>query len=135
MKKNDRVTLLIIKDGHILLLFRFRKGREYYVFPGGGVDDNETIEQAAVREAKEETNLDVGNLKELFVVENEGRPEHCILVGNFNGKLNVGGPEAERQAPDNVYRLEWIAFDCVNALTLLPEGIKQKVCKEVLFNN
>ena len=49
----------IVKDGQILLVRRsiddFLGG--YYEMPGGGVDDGETIEQAAMREVKEETGL------------------------------------------------------------------------------
>ncbi len=49
----------IVKDGQVLLVRRsiddFLGG--YYEMPGGGVDDGETIEQAAMREVKEETGL------------------------------------------------------------------------------
>ncbi len=49
----------IVRDGKILLVRRsvddFLGG--YYELPGGGVDDGETIEEAAIREIKEETGL------------------------------------------------------------------------------
>ncbi len=50
----------VVNDGKILLVRRsiddFLGG--YYELPGGGVDDGETIEQAALREVKEETGLE-----------------------------------------------------------------------------
>ncbi len=49
----------IVKDGKILLVRRsvddFLGG--FYELPGGGVVDGETIEEAAMREVKEETGL------------------------------------------------------------------------------
>lgn len=49
----------IVRDGKVLLVRRsindFLGG--YYELPGGGVDNRETIEEAAMREIKEETGL------------------------------------------------------------------------------
>lgn len=53
------VDVLIIADNKCLLLMRNNdpvKGT--YWFPGGRIYKNELIEQAAIRKAKEETNLD-----------------------------------------------------------------------------
>lgn len=49
-------------DGEILLV-RSHKWHGKYVVPGGHVELGERIEQAAVREAKEETGLDIYDLK------------------------------------------------------------------------
>lgn len=55
----NRSAGIVIKDGKILLIHRFNKGDEYWVFPGGGVEEGETPEQAAVREINEETTINV----------------------------------------------------------------------------
>lgn len=46
-------NLLVVKDDHVLLLKKPRRG--WYVAPGGKVDANESIYEAAVREFQEET--------------------------------------------------------------------------------
>jgi ADP-ribose pyrophosphatase YjhB (NUDIX family) len=47
----------IIHDGKILLTRR--EDFEVWCLPGGGVEDGESLAEAAIREAKEETGLDV----------------------------------------------------------------------------
>ena len=49
-----RVRRILIKDGMIALIKRTRDGETFYVFPGGGVEEGETEEQALKREIKEE---------------------------------------------------------------------------------
>ncbi len=127
-----RVVLIIVDNNKILLLYRFKNGEEYYVFPGGGVEDGEEILDAATREAKEETSLDVTVQELLWEYENNGRIEHFFLVNKFSGELRIGGPEEERQSPDNVYRLEWVSFEKARDLKLLPETMKNRVLEHFL---
>jgi ADP-ribose pyrophosphatase YjhB (NUDIX family) len=51
------VVIAIIRDGRVLLTKR--EDFEVWCMPGGAVDDGESLAQAAVREAQEETGLDV----------------------------------------------------------------------------
>ncbi|HJZ48587.1 MAG TPA: NUDIX domain-containing protein, partial [Roseiflexaceae bacterium] len=48
------VRALIVHDGAVLLI-RQRHGRQFWVLPGGGVERNERLTEAARREAREET--------------------------------------------------------------------------------
>lgn len=55
------------KDEQYLLLFRNKKKNDYnkgkWIGVGGGLENNETPDECAIREVKEETGLDVHSLK------------------------------------------------------------------------
>jgi len=127
-----RSSAIIIQDNKILLIHRFRDGEEYYVFPGGAVEANETPEQAVIREIKEETNLDAEIERKLWEHENDydKRTYVCYLITKFKGKLELGGPEVERSSEENKYILEWHKISEIKNLPLYPENIKNKVIEE-----
>ena len=57
------VRILIFNPQGELLLLQSHKWPGRYVVPGGHVELGERIEQTVIREAKEETGLDVGDLR------------------------------------------------------------------------
>ncbi|MCX6799889.1 MAG: NUDIX domain-containing protein [Candidatus Falkowbacteria bacterium] len=128
-----RSGVIIIKDKKILLIHRYFQNREYYVIPGGGVEAGESIKVAAIREAKEETSLDVKLGKKLWEYKNDydKRINYFFLVTEFSGELKLGGGEAERNCAEDNYLLEWHNLDQLSQLAIRPEAIKEKIIKEL----
>lgn len=51
------VRAIIFKDSQLLVMYRNKYGSEYYTLVGGQVQEGESLEQALIREVKEETGL------------------------------------------------------------------------------
>ena len=64
---------IIIDGDEVLLMFRrkIKDGivNEYYAIPGGGKEENETIEECVIREIKEEFNLDIEERKATYLLK------------------------------------------------------------------
>jgi 8-oxo-dGTP diphosphatase len=128
MKK--RAVAVIIRDGEVLLMHRIKDGRDYFVFPGGGVEKDESVESAVVREMKEELNLDIKIDKLLFQIENQEREEFYFLVKEFSGDIQISGEEKERMNVNNQYHPTWFNLMEITELpNLYPEEAKHKINK------
>lgn len=117
---NDRATGIIIREGKILLIHRFKDGNEYWVLPGGTQEENETVEQTLDRELAEELSLKVLSKKLVFSIETPDRVDHHFLITEFEGEPKMGGPELERMNERNVYKLEKVDVQDLDSLKILP---------------
>ncbi len=124
---HDRAAVIIIDRDRILLLRRIKKGKEYYVIPGGTIEEDENPEEAAVREIKEETNLNVELGKVLCKVNDSWHNGIYFLAKKFSGELKLGGPELQRINKNNQYHPEWVHKEDLQKLLLYPEEVKKKI--------
>ncbi len=91
------VDIIIEVEGGFILIERKNKPLGL-ALPGGFVDYGETLEQAAVREAKEETSLSVGNLRLLGCYSDPSRdPRHHTISTVFVAD-GWGTPQASDDA-------------------------------------
>lgn len=130
MARTDvRVSAIITKGDKMLLMHRKKNGEEYWVFPGGGVEDIENSEEGIKREVKEETNLDVLKCELAFMAYNEAskteQPFYNCEVSD--GEPEIIGEEKEKNSPDNWYHLEWVEFKRLKDIWLVPDKAKEKV--------
>ena len=92
----NRAGGLLIKNGKILLIHRIKningERKEYYVVPGGGIEEKENIKEATIRELKEETGLTLTSYRFrglVTFISNECEPElMCVFTADgFTGEL------------------------------------------------
>ncbi|SDR99306.1 NUDIX domain-containing protein [Microlunatus soli] len=107
---NQRAVAVVLDGRRLLVIQRFRDGRHYSVLPGGGVEDGESCEHAAVRELAEETSLVGTIVRRLATINDGGRDATYFLVSIPDPSVQprLGGPEATRQSSTNRYRPTWI---------------------------
>lgn len=65
--KRNRSQAFVCRNGKILLVEHVLRGRDFYNLPGGGIEDGETLEEAALRELEEETRVKGKILRPLAV--------------------------------------------------------------------
>jgi len=141
----QRVSAVIVKGNEVLLIKRIKQDKIYYVFPGGGVETGESLEQALVREINEELSLIVTDYKFLFSLDllgygqsfykQEKYQNNFYLVTGFTGQPAIGGPEKERMNKDNVYGLVWFNKEDLSKLpNLQPTEAVSKLVSLKLIN-
>ena len=88
--------ILTRENGEIVLILR--RGvtyTGYWALPGGTVDEGETIEEALIREMKEEVGVDVEPMDILGVFSDperdpRGRVISTVFICNYKGNLEAG---------------------------------------------
>lgn len=86
---------IIIKVENRIVLIERKNEPKGWALPGGFVDHGESLEQAAVREAKEETGLSLNNLRQFHAYSDPTRdPRHHtitqVFIADGTGSINAG---------------------------------------------
>jgi ADP-ribose pyrophosphatase YjhB (NUDIX family) len=128
---NMRVTVIVVNAGEILMIRRVKNGEEYFVFPGGGVEEGESPEEATFRELLEETSTAAEVIEPLCTYLNRGRLEKYYrtdFAGN-RADMKIAGPEEGRQSADNVYELVWVSPEKLASLEVRPAFMRDWIVK------
>lgn len=101
-------TDIIIADGDSIVLIR--RGQEpfrgMWCLPGGHVEEGEQVHEAAVREAKEETGLDIELTGLHGVYDEPGRdPRGPVITVVYTAEVVGGELDAETDA-DSAHRVD-----------------------------
>lgn len=112
------VGVFIFNGDDELLLLKSHKWPEKFVIPGGHVELGERIEDAAIREAKEETGLDVYdlefiNFQEFIYDPSFWKPRHFIFF-DYACKTRSTDVHLNDEAEEHV----WVKLDAALELPL-----------------
>ncbi len=110
-KLREAARVILDKNGEIALLHVSKKG--FYKLPGGGIEDGESVEDALIRETKEETGCEIKNIRPLGkIIEYKShysieQVSYCFLAEVISeGELDLDEGET-----DAGFKLIWIGLD------------------------
>lgn len=132
------VRAIIIEKELVLAVKRVKNNETYWVFPGGGVEENENDKYALDRECKEElgVNVEVGDL--FFQCEYDNpqfgkQDEYFYISKIIDGELGTGdGPEFQENAKyEGTREIEWLKIKNIERYNIRPSKIKSKLNKKI----
>lgn len=131
MKANVRASGIVLKEGKVATVRHENQMHgTYYLLPGGGLERDETIEECAIREVKEEIGLDV-KVKSLAYYEDVVSKDDHTLHLIFWCEIIGGSPSI--LDPDN--KVKEICFfgekELKNLKNFFPEPLKLRLFKDV----
>lgn len=101
------VRCYLIKDNEVVVT-KYKKGNKkegYYDIPGGKIEEGENPKQTAIREMKEETGIEIQNLKYKGIMTIE-YPNRMFIFDTFISKEYEGEPQEFEENTS-----EWIDID------------------------
>jgi ADP-ribose pyrophosphatase YjhB (NUDIX family) len=127
-----RVAAIVIHDGKLLLVKHRRRGLSYWAFPGGAVQEVETLPDAIMRELREETGFEIQPGRLVYIVETfdpRGQSMHTLNLLYLADVVGEAEPVAEGPG-EHLDVAEFVPLDQLAGIELYPEiadVIKQSV--------
>ncbi|HDR7793730.1 TPA: NUDIX domain-containing protein [Bacillus luti] len=122
----NRGVAIIVQEGEIALIKRIREGETYYVFPGGGIEEGETPEEATKREAYEElgVHIKVGHL--ITEVEFKGT-EYYFTAHIIGGVFGSGKAEEFKLKDRGSYIPLWLPIHELKNRNIKPYEVVESI--------
>ena len=107
MKKEKCCGCIIVEDGKVLLV---QENKGHWGLPKGHVEGNETHEETAIREVKEETNLDVeidsSKVFEISYIIEDSDIDKTVYF--FPAKVKNGKTQIQES---EIKQIEWVPVE------------------------
>ena len=120
--------MVLIEGDKVLLI---KRGREPFkgewAVPGGRIEDDETAEQCAIREMKEETNLDIEIVRPIGLYSDPRRDPRGMIAAAYLVR-RIGG---QMKAGDDAGEARWFELSalpelCADHSKILADALAKK---------
>lgn len=136
MKKNRGAAIIPYDNG--LIVIKRIKGydenkEEYYTIPGGSQEEGESIEEATLREIREELGIEVELTDKCYELESQGRKQYFFVARYKSGRIGSGNGEEMTNIDYEKYGAyipEIISAEKIQKIRLLPEQIKDIIISD-----
>lgn len=120
----SRGSAVLIKNQSVALVKRVYSNHTYYVFPGGGVEKGEMLEEATIREALEELNVDIRIERLLITIFYHGT-QYFFLASILEGDIAIGkGNEyRDKERKRGTYEPMWIPLNQLPSIDVRPKEV------------
>lgn len=131
----NRAAAVVIYDNNLLVMYRKRDNKEYFVFPGGGIEPDETLEQAVVREIDEETSIKIKVKRQIYeFIHDNGDIHYYFLCDYIKGipELRQNTNEYRESLQGiNFYKPVWLPLSDIQNTTLYPDDAKNALLSDL----
>jgi mutator protein MutT len=122
---------IVIRDNKLLAIKRVKDGEEYFVFPGGHIEDGETAKDAAVRETLEETGVTVTAFRELYKYRFNDKWQTFFVCEYKGGEPHPTDAEeyTDTSRTSGTYEPMWLPMEDLRNMRVKPNCVKKRLLR------
>lgn len=131
-KIDVRPATIVIENDKVLVVESKYGEEEFYLFPGGGIEYGETIEETAIRETLEETGYQVKVIKPVYINEYIDERDKSQRVINIFFLAKLTGKERKKACDDGgkIKQVRWVPIKKLKEIDIRPRMIKENLEKD-----
>src|SRR5699024_10685453 len=106
----NRGSVVLIENRNVAMIKRIKDDLTYYVFPGGGIEHEESPEEATKREAYEELGVHI-DVKNCIAKIDFNGDQYFFLGEIIGGTFGTGQGEEFSDSNNGIYIPMWVDID------------------------
>ena len=106
-----RVQAIVCRDDHVLMVKHCQGGQEWWCLPGSGLEDGETLAEGALRELREECNVEGTAVRQTaHVIDGPHDETYSFLVDIGDQEPSVGHDPDVAAGQEVLAEVRWMSL-------------------------